>query len=315
LLLRNRHVQTIVGHLWSGPRFRHPTRKHVLSLADGDRLVLHDAEPTGWPPGQPISVLVHGLGGCHDSGHLRRFARLLTARGVRTVRVDLRGTGEGLKLARKGYHAGCSDDLRTILEAVHRWSPTSPLWLLGVSLGGNVVLKLAGEAAAQPVPGLARVVALGPPIDMPRCSVLMSRRGNLFYNRYFARILVRQALERQEQFPDEPRVRFPRRPTLRIFDDLYTAPRNGFANADDYYRRASSSPLLPAIQHRTLILTARDDPFIAVEPFEELCLPGNVDLRIVAHGGHLGFVGRDPLGGMRWGEALVSRWLLSNLEV
>src|SRR5215510_7652822 len=131
LLLRNRHVQTIIGHLWCGPRFRHPTQKHIVSLADGDRLVLHDAVPEGWLPGLPIAVLIHGLGGCHDSGHLRRFAHLLTARRVRTVRADLRGTGEGLRLARKGYHAGRSDDLRAILEAAHAWSPASPLWLIG----------------------------------------------------------------------------------------------------------------------------------------------------------------------------------------
>lgn len=308
--LRNRHVQTVVGHFWAGPPFRYPARKQRVALPDEDQLVLHDSTPDGWRAGDPVAVLVHGLGGCHDSGHLRRFARLLAPRGVRTVRLDLRGTGDGLLLARKTYHAGCSPDVRAALAAVHAWAPASPLLLVGVSLGGNIVLKLAAEAAAEPVPGLARVVALAPPIDMPRCAVLMSGRGNLFYNRYFTNLLVAQVRKRHRHFPDLPRLRFPPRMRLRDFDELYTAPRNGFTGADDYYTRVSSAPLVSSIRLPTLILTARDDPFIAVKSFEELRLPSNVELRIIDRGGHLGFVGPDGLGGMRWGEALVLDWLL-----
>jgi predicted alpha/beta-fold hydrolase len=308
--LRNRHVQTILGHLWAGPRFRHPTRKHLVALGEGDHLVLHDAVPARWRETDPIAVLIHGLGGNHDSGHLRRFAHLLTARHVRSFRADLRGTGEGLALARKSYHAGRSEDIRLILEYVHALLPASPLLLIGVSLGGNMVVKLAGEAATNPIPGLQRVVALGPPIDLARCDRLMSQRSNLFYNRYFTRLLVSQARAREKLFPDLPRVAFPASATLRQFDELYTAPRNGFAGVEDYYARASSAPVIPAIKLPTLILTARDDPFVDVRPFEALNPPANVELRIADYGGHLGFVGRDSLGGMRWGEAFVVRWLL-----
>lgn len=308
--LRNQHVQTILGHLLRGPSFRRPTVKRLVEVAGGDRIVLHDATPAGWLPGDRMAVLVHGLGGSHDSGHPRRFAHLLYPLGVRTVRVDLRGCGDGLPLARHPPHSGRSDDLRAVLNEVHSWSPASPLWLVGVSLGANTVLKLAGEAAAEPVPGLERVAALGPPADLLRCSALMEQRRNRFYNRYFADILMANALKRRHYFPDLPRVQFPRRTTLRLFDELYTAPLNGFAGADDYYRRASSAPLIPGIRLPTLILTARDDPFIAVEPLEELRLPPHVELRVVEHGGHLGFVGSDGAGGLRWAERRVVEWLL-----
>src|SRR5262249_41342639 len=164
--------------------------------------------------GGRMAVLVHGLGGCHDSGHLRRLARRLLPLDIRTVRVDLRGCGDGLPLARRGYHAGCSDDLRAILAAVHAWSPTSPILLVGISLGGNVALKLAGEAAAQPVPGLARLAVMGPPIDLLRCSALMARRRNRIYDRHFAAALVAQAVKRQRYFPDLPHVAFPPRLTI-----------------------------------------------------------------------------------------------------
>jgi predicted alpha/beta-fold hydrolase len=310
-LLRNQHVQTILGHLLRGPAFRQPTVKRLVTVSGGDRIVLHDAMPPGWQPGDRIAILVHGLGGSHDSGHPRRFAHLLDPRGVRTVRVDLRGCGDGLPLARSPPHSGRSDDVRAILHEVHSWSPSSPLLLVGVSLGANTVLKLAGEAAFEPVPGLERVAVLGPPADMRRCSQLMEQRRNRFYNRYFAGILVANALKRRHYFPDLPRVVFPRRTTLRVFDELYTAPLGGFADADDYYTRSSSAPLIPGIRVPTLILAARDDPFIAVEPLEELKLPPNVELRVLEHGGHLGFVGKDGAGGLRWAERRVVEWLLS----
>src|SRR4051794_10259384 len=153
-LLRNPHVQTVLGLFLSGPPFNYPTRQHVVWLADGDGLVLHDTVPTGWRPGDRIAVLVHGLTGSHASPGIQRVARLLLARRLRVVRLDLRGAGKGLPLARVTYPGGRSNDLRAALAEVHCWSPTSPLVLIGLSLGGNIALKLAGEAADQPVPGL-----------------------------------------------------------------------------------------------------------------------------------------------------------------
>ena len=98
--------------------------------------------------------------------------------------------------------------------------------------------------------------------------------------------------------------------TVRLFDELYTAPRAGFSDAADYYRRSSSAPFIGRITLPTLILTARDDPFIAVEPFEALTPPPRVTLRILPHGGHAGFLGRDGAGGIRWAERRVVNWLM-----
>ncbi len=301
-LMRNPHVQTLLGHLLPGPSCPVADRQRILWMPDGDGLVLHDNVPAGWRPGGPIALLVHGLSGSHASPHIARLAGLLLAQGVRTVRLDLRGAGKGLPLARSFYHAGRSDDLRAALGELHRWSPASPLWLLGVSLGGNLVLKLAGEAADGPVPGLARVAALAPPIDLARCAGLIALPGNRIYHDNFLRDLVLEARQRQRHFPDLPELRFPKHLTLRQFDELYTAPRSGFADALDYYRRASAAPLIERIALPTLVLTARDDPFIAVEPFEQLRAPDNVTLRILPYGGHIGFVGWDGAGGIRWAE-------------
>jgi uncharacterized protein len=309
-LLRNGHVQTLLGHLLPDPAFTHPTRQHLLRLLDGDGLMLHDTVPPGWLPGDRVALLVHGLTGSHASGPVQRMARLLLAGRLRVVRLDLRGAGKGLPLARLPNHAGRSDDVRAALEEVHRWSPASPLLLIGFSLGGNLALKLAGEAAERPLPGLDLVAALGPPIDLVRCATLLAQRRNRLYENFFLRALVAEAERRQRYFPDLPPLRLPRRLTLRLFDELYTAPRCGFADALDYYRRASALPLVGRISVPTLVLTARDDPFIAVEPFEELKPPPQVAVQVLPHGGHLGFLGWDGSGVIRWAERRVVGWVL-----
>jgi predicted alpha/beta-fold hydrolase len=309
-LLGNRHVQTLLGHLLRGPAVTAPTRRHTLWLPDGDGLVLHDTIPPNWPADGPIAVLVHGLTGSHASPGIQRLAVCLLECGARVVRFDQRGTGAGLLLARGFYHAGRSDDLRAVLELVHGWSSTSPLLLAGVSLGGNVVLKLAGEAEGRPVPGLKRVAVIAPPIDLERCSALLAHRRNRVYESHFVGELLAEANKRQSLFPDLPPLRFPKRVTVRIFDDLYTAPRAGFLDSTDYYSRCSAAPLIERIVLPTLIMTARDDPFIAVEPFEALTPPSNVTLRILPKGGHVGFLGRDGAGGIRWAERRLVEWLL-----
>jgi predicted alpha/beta-fold hydrolase len=311
-LLGNPHVQTLLAHLIGGAKVRLPTRRSILWLPDGDGLALHDTVPPGWSSSKPIAVVVHGLSGSHASGAVQRVSVLLLEKCVRVVRVDQRGAGAGATLARGCYHGGRSDDLRAVLEEVHRWSPDSPIVLLGISLGGNVSLKLAGEAAARPVPGLARIAVICPPIDLAQCASLLARRHNRLYERRFIIDLIAEVRLREKCFPDLPAACFPRRPTMRQFDELYTAPRNGFEGADDYYRRASSAPLIERITVPTLILAARDDPFIAVEPFEALRLPLHVSLRIVPQGGHIGFLGPDGAGGFRWAERRMTDWLTSD---
>lgn len=312
-LLGNPHVQTVLGTYLGGPLWSIASEERRVPVDDGDWLVVHDSVPPGWRPGEPVALLVHGLGGSHRSGYMRRLTVQLLPRGLRVIRMDLRGCGRGLPLSRRPYHAGCSADIRVVAELIQRETPSSPLILVGFSLGGNIVLKLAGEAAEQPVPGLMCVAAVGPPVDLARCADLIAQPRNRFYERFFVRELMVLARRRQRLFPDLPAVQFPRPLTLRLFDDVYTAPRSGFRDAADYYSRASSLPLIPNIAVPTLILTARDDPFIAVEPFETLQTPAHVQVRIVRHGGHLGFLGWDGAGGIRWAEQRVLEWIVDKV--
>ncbi|HLN30546.1 MAG TPA: alpha/beta fold hydrolase [Gemmataceae bacterium] len=307
--LSNPHVQTVLGNLWPTKNPAITTRLRKTLVADGDCLVLHDSVPMNWRAGERTALLVHGLGGSHRSGYMLRVADMLLRRGLRVVRMDLRGCGRGAALARQTYNGGCSGDVRAAVAEIHKWDPTSPVTLLGFSLGGNIVLKLAGEAACQPLPLLERVAAVAPPIDLERCAELLALPGNRLYNFHYSRSLVDQVQRQQQHFPDLPRVRFPRRLTMRIFDELYTAPRGGFQDALDYYRRASSVSLIARITVPTLILTARDDPFIAVDSFERLQAPEHIAVTILRHGGHLGFLGPDGAGGIRWAERRVVDWV------
>src|SRR5207237_9262464 len=129
------------------------------------RMVLHDSITANWRPSEPIALLVHGLVVCHLSGPGQRLAALLLTRGVRAVSIDLRGCGRGAAFARRIYHGGCSADLRAALAEIRQWDAAAPLVLVGFSLGGNIVLKLAGEAAAAEVPGLVRLAAVAAAID------------------------------------------------------------------------------------------------------------------------------------------------------
>ena len=122
-LLRNPHVQTVLGALVPGSNCPVPDQRSVVHLADGDRLVLHNNTPLGWKDGDPLALLVHGLTGSHLSPHIRRLRRLLLARRVRVVRMDMRGAGAGLALARGVYHAGRSDDLRAVLAEIAPMEP------------------------------------------------------------------------------------------------------------------------------------------------------------------------------------------------
>jgi predicted alpha/beta-fold hydrolase len=307
-LLGNPHVQTVLGNLLRWTRDRLPARTGVVPLPDGDALAVHDAHPVAWRHGDPVVVLLHGLGGCHQSSYMRRMTNRLTAHGLRAVRVDLRGAGAGVTLARRFYNAGCSADIRAVLDHLARQHPASPLFVVGFSLGGNVALKLAGEAGPDLPPSLMGVAAIAPPIDLVRCSELIARLP--FYDRFYVRHLVRQVSQQTAHFPDLEAPVFPRRLTLRQFDDLFTAPRWRFADAVDYYRRSSALPHVRRIELPCLIVAARDDPFVASQSFDEATPGPRTTIELARHGGHLGFLGGDGQGGVRWAEARIARWLL-----
>lgn len=310
-LLRGPHVQTLAGFYLPAKRIPYRAVPYVVTLPDGDQLVLHEDCPPDWQRTDGMALLMHGLAGCHRSGYMIRIADKLCAAGVRVFRMDLRGCGAGAKCARLPYHAGRSDDALAAVHYILGTAPDSALALVGFSLSGNVLLKLLGEAPGNLPLQITCAAAVNPPIDLAACVARLERPGNRFYDRHFVKLLNRHVRLRRRWSPDSPDFPTGQRPRrLFDFDDWFTAPVCGYGTAAIYYAQCSAEQFVPAIRIPTLILTSRDDPLVPAEPFESLALPPCVRLHLTEHGGHLGYVGRrngDPDG--RWMDWRIVDWV------
>ncbi len=313
LLMRCGHRQTLLGNLLPGGRFPYAARSHSLPLRDGDLLVVHDDMPSQWKPLDPVAVLVHGLGGDHRSGYMVRVAAKLNQQGVRVFRMDQRGCGAAEFLSRKTAHAGRSDDIADLLDWVTDCCPQSALTLVGFSLGGNAVLKLAGETGLSAKWNLQSVIAVAPPIDLEYCAANLSRPQRRFYDRRFVRQLCRQVRKRCQQMPaveDLPAGVRPR--SVFEFDDCYTARVNGFQDAPDYYSQSSAGPWLKSISIDTKILIAEDDPVVPSEIFNRVPQSDCLRLFKTQHGGHLGYLGVKGIDrDRRWMDWRIVNWVIS----
>ncbi|MCG8584906.1 MAG: alpha/beta fold hydrolase [Pirellulales bacterium] len=315
-LFRGGHVQTLAAAYLTGRTPEKDTRRHRVRLADDDVIVLHDDCPEDWQPPGRIAILMHGLAGCHQSRYMTRIAAKLSARGVRVFRMDHRGCGAGRGLARLPYHAGATNDLRSVIDFVTQLAPQASLSLVGFSLSGNIVLGLLGQEG-QPLSGIRSAIAVCPPVDLHAACEAMDRRfPHRWYGRHFVQLLMRQVREKQRLRADAPRVYFREMPKrLRDFDDQYTAPLSGFADVDDYYTRASSQPLLANNSIPTLLLASRDDPMVPIHSIEDASLSESTKLVIADRGGHLGFLAkRNGEPDRHWMDWRVVDWIVCDRD-
>jgi predicted alpha/beta-fold hydrolase len=256
-------------------------------------------------------VFVHGLCGSHSSPYLVRLAKRLAPLGCRIVRFNMRGCGSGKGLAKQIYHSGRSDDVFAAIQAVKKEYPSSPITLVGFSLGGNIVLKLAGELGAIGSSILSQVIAVSPPVDLFSSVQLLGDPSNRVYEKYFYRILRAEVYYRQKLFKDLPQFDLPRNLKLYEFDQIYTAPCCGFTSADDYYAKCSAFPLVPDIGVPCRILLSEDDPIIRHSALDDTPLPSHIELFKTKQGGHMGYLGHptNPRG-VYWLDSLLEEWIL-----
>ena len=304
-------AQTIVANFLPQWGLRHVDGMHHLTLADHDQIVVCENAPQGWLVGQRIACIVHGLTGSAFSKDSTRLARILMKQGLRVVRVNLRNAGPGFGLAKRYYNAGCSDDLRSVLQWLATKYPGSPVTQIGFSLGGNASLKLAGEDGANPSGNLDSVIAVCPPADLGASSQKLERPENRLFNRYFSRRMVQHIDALCRIRPGVFRPKMPKNVSLKGFDDLYTAPLGGFQSADEYYRKSSAIGLISKITVPTLILGAMDDPVVATEALLDVDSAPHRSLWLTKRGGHCGYLG---FGGddinLRWMDAAIVKWML-----
>ena len=293
------HLQTLYPFLLAAPAIEY--RRERWELADGDFLDVDwlDVEDAS----APIVVLFHGL----EGGSRGRYALSLMAaaqrRGWRAAVVQFRGTsGEPNRLPR-AYHAGDAAEIELIVERVKALFPQPPLYLVGVSLGGSAMLNwlgLQGDAARRRV---RSAVAVSAPIDLTATGdALDSGLNRALYASHFLKSLKVKALAKLERFPglyDGEAVS--RASTLREFDTLVTAPLHGYRDADDYWSKASSKNVLHLITVPTLLINARNDPFMPAEylPTTEQ-VSAAVALEFPEEGGHVGFVTGPFPGHTNW---------------
>ncbi len=314
--IRGGNAQTIVARYLPGKPVRLVSTAHHVAIGNDEHVNVLESIPTRWKVGDPSALLVHGLGGCARSPYILRTAQRFVKSGIRVVRMNLRGAGSGFGLARGFYHAGRSGDLRQVVAWMQRRALESPIGLVGFSLGANLVLKLAAEAATEPLPAVDCVVAANPPMDLAACCLHLQKPSNRLYDWNFVKLLRAEVRRLHSTFPELGRVDLSRVRSLYEFDDVYTAPRNGFANATDYYLKSSAAPLLSQIRMSGLVVHAADDPFIPVEVFHRFVFPSQLSLELVPSGGHLGYFSRTSWeGDRRWLEARLTAWLKAHWRI
>jgi uncharacterized protein len=291
------HAQTVYPACWA-PRPRVAFVREEWNAPDGDRIVADVCGPVAAPA---TVLLLHGLEGSSQSHYALAVMHAVHAGGWRGVVVHWRGCGGVSNRAPRAYHSGDSEELDWIVRRARRHT-AGPLYAVGVSLGGNVLLKWLGERGEEASQLLAGAVAVSVPFDLAAGSRSLERGFGRQYARYFLGTMKPKAIKMLRAHPglfDGRRMRAAR--TLREFDDAFTAPVHGFRDAADYYARASSKRFITHIRTPTLLISARNDPFLPAE-----CLPAGNELSPAVtavfpeSGGHAGFCSGWPPGHSDW---------------
>ncbi|RDK04588.1 alpha/beta hydrolase [Paraburkholderia lacunae] len=324
LWLPNRHVQTIVPALFA----RRPAvtfRRERWDTPDGDFIdldwVVHDGRSIG-PSGAaaspqvpadeaPLFVLFHGLEGSSASHYAMSLMAGARECGWHGVVPHFRSCSGALNLLPRFYHLADSNEVDWVLRrlrAAHR----GPIVAAGVSLGGNVLLRWLGERREDAAPVLSAAAAISAPIDVHAGGRALSQGFGMVYTRSFLKTLKQKAEQKLVQFPDlfdRDAMRSSR--TMYEFDNVVTAPLHGFRDTDDYWSRATTRPLLPHIAVPTLVLNARNDPFLPCEALpSRRDVSAAVELDQPRHGGHAGFMTGPFPGRIDW----LSRRVFGYLE-
>ncbi len=303
------HRQTFLGY-WIRRllRWTLPSEDLVVEAGQGVRLLLR----ASWQPGpredRPTLLAVHGLGGSEASAYVLSTGRLAYARGWNVVRMNMRGSGDGLELCPLMYNAGLDTDLLAAVSAVAEIAPR--LAVAGFSLGANLTLLMLGRRRERLPPALVGAAAVSAPVDLSACADALEAPGNGMYQRYFMQMLTETYRQRHRLRPDlfaPGRERGLR--TVREYDDRITAPFGGYESAAHYYEQSSAGPWLASIDRPTLVLAASDDPMIPLASAARWPVSPTVSREVPATGGHVGFVCPCPAPGWFWAAERVMGFL------
>ena len=315
-LLRNPHAQTFAYAFWPRrfPRLPRGTARE-FKIEPGTR-IRGDCHWQPNPQSQPTLVLIHGLEGSSESGYMLGLAERAFAGGWNAVRLNQRNCGGTESLTPTLYNSGLSVDYRAVLFELIEQDSLPEIFFAGYSMGGNLVLKMAGELTGAAPRQLRGVAAVCPSLDLAACADAVALPGNFVYQRRFVNSLKDRMRRKAKLFPGKYDLsRMARVRTLREFDDVITAAYCGFLDAADYYAQSSALHVAGEIRVPALVLTAQDDPFVPFASFSAPTLAKNPYVTLIApeHGGHCAFVSRYSGDARFWAEAMVMEfcWQLS----
>ncbi len=293
LWLRGGHVHTLASFLIAR-RFHLPApEERLIEVEPGVQLLCH----CHWQADRARAltvIIVHGLEGSSTSQYMLGVTEKALAAGMNVIRYNQRNCGGTDALAPVLYHSGLSNDVAAVAREVIAHDNVSRLALVGFSMGGNIVLKLAGEWGAQAPPQFRAVAVCCPAIDLATSADTLHEPENRIYEKYFLWALHRRMLQKARHFPDHfdvSRLRAIR--SLREFDDKVTAYYCGFTGVDDYYDRASAAHVVERIAVPALLLHAANDPFIRITAETRRKISSNPNITFVEteDGGHCAFIG------------------------
>ena len=291
-----------------------PCEPRLFTVASDSRILGYchwHTDPTGYP----TLLLVHGLEGCSESPYMRGLAAKAWRAGFNSIRLNQRNCGGTEHETPTLYHSGLTGDLLAVATELTEKDGLQQLWFAGYSMGGNLVLRMAGEMRGSFAP-LKGVMAVCPNIDPASCVAALEERGNWLYHRHFLTSMQARLKRKAALFPHRFDVTgLSSMRSLRAFDDTYTAPDGGFINASDYYERVGARHVLEQIAVPTLMITAQDDPFIPYRIFETPSVGRNAYIHFIApqQGGHCGFVQRPRSGeDVFWAENRLIEFMLAS---
>lgn len=256
----------------------------------------------------PTLLLLHGLEGSSDSGYMLGTADKAFQAGFNVLRVNQRNCGGTEELTPTLYNSGLSCDMRAVVGELIERDGLPEVFAVGFSMGGNLVLKMAGEWRESAPRELRAVIGICPSCDLGACADAIGELRNRIYERHFVRRLKRRMIDKAKLFPEKyPLNGLAKIRSVREFDDAITAKFCGFRDADDYYTRSSALSLLAEIRVPTLILAAQDDPMIPFRSFDAEKLAANPRITVEAprYGGHCAFIATKRIGERFWAEARI----------
>ena len=309
--LRGGHLQTVANFLLRRRIPLPPGERRLIEVEPGVQVLCH----CHWQPDRKNAltvIIVHGLEGSSESPYMLGIAAKGTAAGLNVVRMNQRNCGGTDALSATLYHSGRSQDIAAVAQNLLRQDGISRFALAGFSMGGNLVLKLAGEWGREGPPQFRAVVAVCPSMNLAASADALHLAGNRVYEYYFMWQLRRRLKMKARLFPktfDQARLRGVT--TLRDFDDKITAYYCGFKGASDYYERSAAANVVERIAVPTLILHAANDPFIRILPETRQKILANPNISFVEteDGGHCSFLATPDGDDGRWAERSVVEFL------